>query len=736
MRSKWERFLSLLGSRVDGASLAMFRISFGAVMVWETYRLLAPVGGATRLDYFFTGRNVTWNLPYHGFEWLQVWPEPWMAVLCWAMGVASLLLALGLFSRLSAAVVCLTWTYLFLLDETRFNNHYYLQSLIAFLLIWMPSGECFSLDRAVRAVIRRSSSRPHGKVPFWTVFLLRSQLLVMYVYGGIAKLTADWLIDAQPMRLALVRATEQIGDPASPGEYAWLHQILNNAAVGYFLAYSGLLFDLSIGFLLLIRRTRWLGLFLLVTFHTLNHFVIFGDIATFPLLGMAASLIFFDPDWPRRLVRWVTTRIFRRRRGVREVSTPLSEKDARSPQPSPIVVTFVLAWLGVQLVVPLRHYFIPGDVNWTCEGGRFAWRMKGTARACDSLRILISDPEIIHLDKAGQPVVNRERWTESPVVYRQVNTEELDWTKLPEIVVIYQPLSGEIIYYNRWATGRLTSINRARWHIERAWQEEYGREVEIIESRSLSQALDDAATEVARIDGATRWLRFLDRLKEYAEIVENRSLPPNELWRTLGEFRVNLNYIVANRQVGGIVREHLAKTHPFALEGYVAEAPFLIIDDPELIGRREKGLVYLDRDAWHGSDEVYIDGDHSVSLEWAQMPQTFLTIDMFGRAGVAWNQLHDLTSYQEKGMSTYPFMIHQYVDRVAHKWQQKYGSRPAIYVVDFVRLNHHPRQLLIDPSVDLASARLSLFGHSDWITRFEGRRETTASTENGPGRSF
>ena len=33
-------------------------------------------------------------------------------------------------------------------------------------------------------------------------------------------------------------------------------------------------------------------------------------------------------------------------------------------------------WVGVQLVVPFRHFLYPGNVDWTEEGHRFAWRMK------------------------------------------------------------------------------------------------------------------------------------------------------------------------------------------------------------------------------------------------------------------------------------------------------------------------------------------------------------------------
>ena len=110
----WKHFLALLATDVDGGSLALLRICFGAVMVLEAFSLLAqrPTGGS-RLEMFVTGKHLAWHFPYHGFEWAAVLPEPWMSCLCWLLGVAGFFLAVGLVHRLAAAIVFLTWTYLF-----------------------------------------------------------------------------------------------------------------------------------------------------------------------------------------------------------------------------------------------------------------------------------------------------------------------------------------------------------------------------------------------------------------------------------------------------------------------------------------------------------------------------------------------------------------------------------------------------------------------------------------------
>ncbi|MFY0535421.1 hypothetical protein [Nannocystis pusilla] len=50
-------------------------------------------------------------------------------------------------------------------------------------------------------------------------------------------------------------------------------------------------------------------------------------------------------------------------------------------------------YVGWQLLFPLRHWLYPGDVAWTEEGHKFAWRMK--LRDKDGyVRFFATDPEL------------------------------------------------------------------------------------------------------------------------------------------------------------------------------------------------------------------------------------------------------------------------------------------------------------------------------------------------------
>ena len=75
------------------------------------------------------------------------------------------------------------FTYVELLDKTFYLNHYYFVSLLSFLLVFLPLNARLALD--VRLGVRPRQAR----VPAWTLYAVRLQLALVYVFAGVAKLT-------------------------------------------------------------------------------------------------------------------------------------------------------------------------------------------------------------------------------------------------------------------------------------------------------------------------------------------------------------------------------------------------------------------------------------------------------------------------------------------------------------------------------------------------------------------
>lgn len=356
MRDRIEHWFRFLLEPVDAASLGVFRIVFGLMMAWDALRY---VQHGWVEEYFLLPKI---HFTYLFFDFVHPWPRPWMYAHLGLVALTGLLVGVGLFYRIAAVVLFFSYSYVFLLEKSVYMNHHYLMVLLAFLLLWMPAHHAFSLDR------RRVSSLPQS-VPRWCVLLLRFQLFVVYFYGAIAKLNADWLA-GEPMYSELVRHGPDVPQIATH---------FPPALLAYAIAYGGILVDASVPILLCFRRTRWFGFTVAVLFHALNE--IFLRIGVFSYLMTGAITIFFPPDWPRRV--W-----HRLGKSPAPARPPVTTK---APASSLALLVALHVYVLVQLLVPLRHWLYPGRVSWTEEGHRFSWHMK--LRKKDSrVTIYATDP--------------------------------------------------------------------------------------------------------------------------------------------------------------------------------------------------------------------------------------------------------------------------------------------------------------------------------------------------------
>lgn len=361
MSGRVRRWIDDLFTPVDAASLGFVRIVFGAMIAWDVVRYF-QFGWID--EYYLRPK---WHFPYLWFDFVRPWPGEWMYVHFAVMGALAVLVSAGLYYRLAAPLLFVAYTYVFLLEESVYMNHYYLISLLALLLSFMPAERAYSLDRL------RHPGMP-AVVPRWTVLLLRFQLFIVYFYGAVAKLNPDWL-RGEPMYSEIVRHAPEV--PA-------IAYHLPPALIAYAIAYGGIVMDASIPLLLCFRRTRLLGFAAATVFHLLND--VFLLIGVFSYLMTGAITIFFDPDWPRQLAaRW---------RG-RAAAAPPAVRVAPAVAAG-LPRSLVLAGLGlyviVQLLVPLRHWLYPGEVSWTEEGHRFSWHMK-LRRKVGTMTITVVDPD-------------------------------------------------------------------------------------------------------------------------------------------------------------------------------------------------------------------------------------------------------------------------------------------------------------------------------------------------------
>src|SRR6188474_519241 len=230
---------------VDVASLAAFRIGFGALLLVAALRYFAHGWIA---EYFLIPTHF---FKYWGFGWIEPWPGVGMYLHFAIMAACAVGVALGYRYRVCVIGYGLLFTYAHLIDKTNYLNHYYLVLCVCALMACLPLHATWSLDARRDARVRRRT------VPSWMLAALRAQFGVVYFFGGIAKLNADWLLNAQPLSTWLARSSD----------LPWVGPLLATSPAAFAFSWAGALFDLSVVPLLLWRTSRPYAFLALVGFH-------------------------------------------------------------------------------------------------------------------------------------------------------------------------------------------------------------------------------------------------------------------------------------------------------------------------------------------------------------------------------------------------------------------------------------------------------------------------------------
>ena len=331
----WDR----LFAAVPIVPLVIFRVAFGMIMLWEVWRYFTY--GWIERYYIRPG----FYFSYYGFDWIKSWGGDGMYLHFYALGFLAIMIALGFCYRISAILFFLGFSYVFLLDEARYLNHFYLISLISFLLIFVPAHRFLSLDAWIRPRIESKV------VPAWALWLLRFQIGIVYFYGGIAKINADWL-RGEPLREWLASSTD----------FPLIGQYFTQEWLVYTFAYGGLLFDLLFVPLVFHRRTRPLILLVSLFFHVSNHYLF--NIGIFPWFMLAANVLFLPIS------------LWGKPDPLLNPPPPAGEGRVRVFSLQRMLIYFLAIYCLFQLLFPLRHFLYPGEVHWTEEGHRFSWHMK------------------------------------------------------------------------------------------------------------------------------------------------------------------------------------------------------------------------------------------------------------------------------------------------------------------------------------------------------------------------
>jgi hypothetical protein len=327
-------------SRISMLPISVFRIYWGAMMGKYFFELLTDRGEFRYFDTIFHFR-------YSGFEFIPVIGDTGLYIVFTFGLVSGVMMCLGLYYRLISKILFTVYLYVLFIDQAYYNNHYYFYALVNLFWCFVPAEQELSIDK----MLNRSDSVVPER---WMLLLFQLQICIVYFYGGLSKL-------ANPGWLKGLAADALYGNAFTDLGIEFSDAFM--VAYTGIITWGGLLFDLLVPFALM-TKTKWiktLGVAGVVLFNVSNAVTFL--IGTFPYTMLAGLLLFL---WPQPTIA---------------ESWPQPAKG--SYRNSAVKLLFGI-YFAFQLLFPLRHLLIEGNVFWTSEGKMWSWHMMsgGSAVAC------------------------------------------------------------------------------------------------------------------------------------------------------------------------------------------------------------------------------------------------------------------------------------------------------------------------------------------------------------------
>lgn len=320
---------------VDNSPLILFRQLFGLLIMIHCWGALIT-GWVTRFyivpEYHFS---------FIGFEWLRPLPGNGMIYYFLIMGFLGFMILRGIFYRYSISLFLLMWTVAYLTQKTSSGDYHYLVILTGIIMLIVPANASRSWDVQKERVSFRHACAA------WCIRIFIFQLGIIFLFSGLSKLNSDWL-STIPVDIWF----------QSKADYPVVGNLLQNNWFKRIIVYGSIAFDFLIFPALIWRKTRIIAFLFLVISSIFNALIY--QTGVLPFLLLIFSVFFFEGETIRSI-------FFKRK------PKPHLETERKQIARKPLITIFLVLYLLIQLILPLRHYFYPGWAQWNGEGKRMSW---------------------------------------------------------------------------------------------------------------------------------------------------------------------------------------------------------------------------------------------------------------------------------------------------------------------------------------------------------------------------
>lgn len=440
-RSLIGRLSSYLNQPVNIASIVLLRLLFGWLLAFEMVRHVY----LGRVAKMFPEK--TMRFAYVGFDWIEPLSVQGMNLVFLAIGLFAAGMAMGWYYRFSSVMMTALLGYVFLLDKSVYSNHLYLSLLLGLLLMVMPANVAWSVDARRRPIITADSA------PRYCLWLLRIQIAITFLFSAVARIDPDWIMGQSypPTWLApSAHVLTKIG--------VHLQSLAELRTLYWFL----LILDLVTFVGLLVPRTRKIAVWVVVFTFTCQGILFDNGIA--PWLMIACATIFLDPSWPHHYRRlWPAF-------DERLLPKLLQQENITLKW---LMVLGVVTYVGLQVIVPIRHLSSQSSIDWYGERTRFTWGLRDRNREVEvNFEVLVDgERRLINLHQylSKQQIKALNTWPDllpdfSKQLARRLQLEGFEVSGIFAIVIRRTPDGRRLLLVDPEAN----LLHAARWSFARA----------------------------------------------------------------------------------------------------------------------------------------------------------------------------------------------------------------------------------------------------------------------------
>jgi len=331
--------------------LIIFRVAFGtALFIWSIGMLLSG-------EVFHQFVEPHFFFHYRYFQWIEPLPAFFMYLIFIVLSITAVMIALGWHFRVSVLTFFTLLCYIVLIDKSTYLSYYYFMLLLLIMLFFSPAHRMFSMD-----ILRNPNIRV-DYVPRWCILAFKVQIIAVFYFAGMAKLSSEWLFNGSPVNIWLNELMQGWGFQMGVSTFSTISIIISWVLILYDFLMPQFLFD---------NRTSTKA-FVVVVIVQLFGFILF-PVGYFPFLIIFSSAIFLNEKLINGMISRVSyflydifqfkTEIFKMRGGLM--------LNYRNKKLFPILISIFFA---VQVIFPVALFLKWGSKKWATTAFQFSWQL-------------------------------------------------------------------------------------------------------------------------------------------------------------------------------------------------------------------------------------------------------------------------------------------------------------------------------------------------------------------------